>query len=223
MEQSFDRRSISDQLDKRKDEDNVATTVVGIGVIIILNHLAGLKDEELEILVVTEKENKSATGKKIGQEAIVQETIIMEGAHPEDHLTTLRGAIAEEVIGNEDWGLSNHFYRTIFERGRPETPLHTLSDFAGGLEVVFFTGNADDLLKPAGVEVGDKKKVTIGSFLENLNARPTSIELVKFGLDKNLIAFSRRQHMLGKTQPVFREGHMVPTRNSRFDITNVVK
>jgi len=210
---------VSPEGEQNKIADNAVKTVIGIGVIIILNELSSLTDEELQILTVKELMDKPETGRVAGQRGIVQETVQYVDSEPEDQQSTLMGAIAEEVIGKDGVEmLGHHFHQITFAEGSPEISLQTLDGKICNIAVVVYSGNPDDLLHQVGSEVDDKKWMPAKTFLQETNTRGTSHEIVKFAVDGKLLSSALKQYRSGKTEPVFR--NKLGQRNGT-DITSI--
>jgi len=210
---------VSPEGEQNKVADNAIRTVVGIGVIIILNELSTVTDEELPILTVKELMDKPETGRIAGQRGIVQETIQYVDSGPEDQQSTLMGAIAEEVIGKDGVDMLGHqFHQATFAEGSSEISLQTLDGSRCDIKVVVFSGKRGDLLHKVGSEVEDKRWMRVKTLFQESNTRDTSREIVQFAVDRKLLSSALEQYRLGKTEPVFR--NKLEPRNGP-DITNV--
>ncbi len=188
--------------------DEVLATVVGIAAIIVSSKLAAISDAYLPILTVEENTGKADTGKKIGQRAIVQETIRfnVEQNAPEGDLSTLQGVLIEEIIDGEQIKvIGHHFQRARFGR-RPEIPLLSLPGTKGGVEVVVFGGDPAELLHPSSDEISNKRWETVDSFLNNPHARSTSLELVGYAHNNGLISEALKQYRYGQAERIFPDG-----------------
>ncbi len=209
------------------EKENALTTVVGIGVVIVLHETAVLDDEQLRILTVKESTDKPGTGKKRGIRGIVQETVkiadIQTGVaeSPEE---TLMGAMGEVIREDNVETEGNKFNRVVFSK-RHEIPLRSLKGMAGGLEVVIFTGTAINLALTN--EVTESQWVTAGNFLDVHSTRPTSRELVQYAVNERLLSRGMDQYRRGLTVPVFQNdipfGQFLRERNTQPDITDVLR
>ncbi len=202
-------------------------TVVGIGVIVVLNELNVEDDGELKILAVRQVEAKPETGKVDGSLSLIQETIKMtrtqDGIVPETPTDTLRGAMEEVVDANGVSEVGHHFHQAVFDR-RPEIPLHTLPSAAGGLEVVIYDGLPEYPFTPAATaEVARPRWITGKNFLTDPTARDTSKELVDHAIQSGLLIQGLVQYLRGQTEPVFTNGFPFErfrrARNKLPDIT----
>jgi len=212
---------VEQRFSPEEDVDDAITSVVGIGVIIIASRLSGASDEDL-LLTVAEKNDKPVTDKRAGLRGIPQETVkvepILEGFSPESPLSTLQGALLEEIGGS-----MTDFNRIVFDRGRHEIPLSTLPGKKGGIEIVLYGGDPDRLLPFEESEVDAFSWMTADTFLGGPNRRRTSIDLVDGARSRGLLS---RQNW-GKTQQVFPVGFnsdaFLRRRATIQDITQVVK
>ena len=219
-------------------QDDALLTVVGIGVLVVLDEFANLDVEQLHevdtdkihVLTTVELKAKEETDKYAGDVTLFQETIkVVEPSllMPEPPDATLLG-VMEEVVDRKGYkDVGNNFHRVIFEN-RPEIALQSLPGLAGGIEVVVYDGPQGYPFKPAvSEEVDSAKWMQVGDYLSLKDARPASKELLTHAVRTGLLQLGLQEHRRGRTEPVFSQNFQFDrfyrARNQLHDVSKFVR
>jgi hypothetical protein len=201
------------------------TTVVGIGVIVILR---ALDEQDPLILTVTEKASRAETGKYQGDTGIIQETVkadfeegVIVSEQPQD---TLARAMTEVLSKDDVDKVGRNFHRATLPSDQDIAPLSSIGSL-GRLEVVIYDGSQDYQFTSLVGEVENIQWRRLSSLLAPSaeRVRETSRELLSYAVGKKLIDYGRRQYDQGQTQLLFPDGvtrsgtHRKPERQK--DIT----